>query len=308
MKKCKNCGGYGIYTNSDGLCHGCLAERAAGEEKAAQISTAGDEKAVRIPTSEDEAAAMVLLGMDYLKRYAPHRLTEQGKLYTVNGYKGETVGSIGPTLVDTGAMIKDLLASERQHDLSRTDDSGDPERPETNNPILERRMTMPISEPGLQAALAGLADILKAPEIGCSRVLQLRDFISGTLCASSEGQFDEASAENLADKVVQALFGVCVEKEQDLKARIAALEEQVKRFTEDNQRKQLLAKESTPPFSVGELLESKQGTIRGILVVTRVYICDDDEGHPLWFADVVQIANGVSYKKVYCDLLQRVSR
>ena len=31
-------------------------------------------EAVRIPTSADEAVLMVLLGMNYLKKYAPERL------------------------------------------------------------------------------------------------------------------------------------------------------------------------------------------------------------------------------------------
>lgn len=31
---------------------------------------------VPVPTNADQAAAMVLLGMDYLKRHAPHRLKD----------------------------------------------------------------------------------------------------------------------------------------------------------------------------------------------------------------------------------------
>lgn len=36
-------------------------------------------KSVRIPTTENEAAAMVVLGMEYLKTHAPHRLTPEAR-------------------------------------------------------------------------------------------------------------------------------------------------------------------------------------------------------------------------------------
>lgn len=44
--------------------------------QSAHAAPAQDAQAVKIPTSEDEAALMVLLGTDWLKQHAPHRLKE----------------------------------------------------------------------------------------------------------------------------------------------------------------------------------------------------------------------------------------
>lgn len=166
-----------------------------------------------------------------------------------------------------------------------------------------------LADSPFQAALNEVTAVLLA-----SKTLRvfLRDKLEEIAYNSTQ---DKDDAKDIVNNIMRFLFKISpdepAETEQDLKARIATLEAKIAQLMQPldgRSEKETAAGTATPPFSVGEVLESKQGTIRGSLVVTRVYIADDGEGHSLWFADVAQCATGASYKRVYCDLLQRVSK
>jgi len=158
----------------------------------------------------------------------------------------------------------------------------------------------------LQNALNRVADTLLVAK---DRRKNLRDAIDKIVY--NIGAQNKEDAQDITNGIMRGLFNVGPEEppesESDLKARIAALEEKIKQLTQPLV-KETAAGTPTPPFAVGAIVEHKQGAIKGTLVVINVYIADDGEGHRLWYVDAVRYPDGVSYKKVFSELLQLVGK
>jgi hypothetical protein len=163
-------------------------------------------------------------------------------------------------------------------------------------------MTMLDVDTVLQNALNRVTDTLTVSD---ARRRSLRDAIEQVAYKVTQ---DKEGSQDITNGIMRGLFGIGPEapqeSESDLKARIDALEEKIKQLTQPLAEKQP-TKEAVPPFAPGAIVESKQGTLKGLFVVIRAYLGEDD-GHALWFVDLARLSDGVRNTQVYAELLQLV--